>query len=170
MTPFREPRNDLTMNRFAIALGCLLAAIPQRASAQAAKDSVIATVNEFFRAMTARDTAAARRVMTSDGIFYAVRARGDSTVINRSTNESFAQTIGTTRDSYLERMWDPTVLIHGPIATVWTPYDFHRNGQFSHCGIDAFSLVRSSAGWKIATITYTVEPTGCAPSPLGPPE
>ena len=159
------------MTRTAVALACLLAAFPHRASAQStAKDSVIATVNEFFRAMTARDSATAKRVMTSDGIFYAVRARGDSTIINRSTNESFAQTIATTRDTYLERMWEPTVMVHGPIAVLWTPYDFHRSGQFSHCGIDAFSLVRSAAGWKIATITYTVEPTNCAPSPLGAPK
>jgi hypothetical protein len=158
------------MTRIAFALACLLA-VPARGFAQTtAKDSVIATVNEFFRAMTARDSAAARRVMTSDGIFYAVRARGDSTIINRSTNESFATTIATTRDTFLERMWDPTVMVHGPIAVLWTPYDFHRSGQFSHCGIDAFSLVRSTTGWKIATITYTVEPTGCAPSPLGAPK
>ena len=158
------------MNRIAFALASALVALPHAAHAQAAKDSVIATVNEFFRAMTARDTAAARRVMTSDGIFYAVRARGDSAVINRSANESFVQTLATTRDTYLERMWEPTVFVHGPIAMVWTPYDFHRSGNFSHCGIDAFSLVRASTGWKIATIVYTVEPTGCAPSPLGPPK
>ena len=159
------------MTRLSVAFACLLAvAIPRSSSAQSAKDSVIATVNEFFRAMTARDSAAARRVMTSDGIFYAVRARGDSTIVNRSTNDSFATTIATTRDTYLERMWEPTVMVHGPIAVVWTPYDFHRSGQFSHCGIDAFSLVRAGTGWKIATITYTVEPTGCAPSPLGAPK
>ena len=159
------------MNRLTLTLACVLAiVVPRSSSAQSAKDSVVATVNEFFRAMTARDSAAARRVMTADGIFYAVRARGDSTVINRSTNESFAVTIATTRDTYLERMWEPTVLVHGPIAVVWTPYDFHRSGQFSHCGIDAFSLVRSGTGWKIATITYTVEPTGCTPSPLGAPK
>ena len=157
------------MNRLAVTVACLVSVAARPSTAQSAKDSVIATVNEFFRAMTARDSAAARRVMTADGIYYAVRSRGDSTVINRNTNESFAQTIVTTRDIYLERMWDPTVLVHGPIAVVWTPYDFHRSGQFSHCGIDAFSLVRSSSGWKIATIIYTVEPTGCAPSPLGAP-
>lgn len=159
------------MTRLVAALVCLLAALaPRSSSAQSAKDSVIATVNEFFRAMTAHDSVAARRVMTSDGIFYAVRAGGDSTVINRNTNERFAQTIATTRDTYLERMWEPTVMVHGPIAVLWTPYDFHRSGKFSHCGIDAFSLVRASSGWKIATITYTVEPTGCAPSPLGAPK
>jgi hypothetical protein len=158
------------MRRFLTALTLVAILAPPALSAQGARDSVVATVNEFFRAMTARDTAAARRVMTADGIFYAVRARGDSAVINRSANESFVQTLATSRDTYLERMWEPTVLVHGPIAMVWTPYDFHRSGNFSHCGIDAFSLVRAASGWKIATIVYTVEPTGCAPSPLGPPK
>ena len=49
------------------------------------------------------------------------------------------------------------------------PYDFHRDGEFSHCGVDAFTLVRTESGWKISGGVYTVETEGCAPSPLGPP-
>jgi hypothetical protein len=52
---------------------------------------------------------------------------------------------------------------------VWTPYDFHIDGEFSHCGIDAFNMVRTDEGWKIASIVWTVERTGCENSPLGPP-
>jgi hypothetical protein len=129
---------------------------------------VIATVNEFFRAMTARDTTATRRVERSDGITYAVRVRGDSLVVSRGTNDAYIQQLATMRDTYIERMWEPTVLVHGPVAVVWAPYDVHRNRQFVHCGIDAFTLIRTAGGWKIATTTYTAEPTGCAPSPLGP--
>jgi hypothetical protein len=66
-------------------------------------------------------------------------------------------------------MWDARVKIHGPIAVVWTPYDFYRGGRFSHCGVDAFTLVRVAGGWRIATGTYTVEPAGCPASPLGRP-
>ena len=58
--------------------------------------------------------------------------------------------------------------MHGPIASVWTPYDFWVDGKFSHCGIDIFDLVKTAEGWKISGLTYTVERTGCAPSPLGP--
>jgi len=65
-------------------------------------------------------------------------------------------------------MWEPTVLVHGPLAVVWAAYDFHRNKTFSHCGVDAFTLLRSPTGWKIATVSYTTEATGCKPSPLGP--
>jgi len=48
-------------------------------------------------------------------------------------------------------------MVHEGIAVVWTPYEFHVNGEFSHCGVDAFSLVRIDGQWKIAGIVYTVE-------------
>jgi hypothetical protein len=38
-----------------------------------------------------------------------------------------------------------------------------------HCGVDAFDLVETPEGWKIAGGVYTVEMEGCAPSPLGAP-
>jgi len=61
------------------------------------------------------------------------------------------------------------VQVRGNLAQVWTEYDFHLDGKFTHCGIDAFTLVRVNGDWKIAGTSYTVEPTGCKPSPLGPP-
>jgi hypothetical protein len=67
-------------------------------------------------------------------------------------------------------MWDPLVLVHGRIAVVWAPYDFHINGEFSHCGVDAFTLIKTENGWQIAGAAYTIEPKGCAASPLGPVE
>ena len=148
------------------ATSVLLAAT--RAESQTPRDSVVAAVNEFFRAMTARDTAALARVQFADGIQYAARTKGDSVAIRRGTSEGFAQQLAGMGDTYVERMWEPTVLVHGPLAVVWAPYDFHRNRTFSHCGIDAFTLLRSPTGWKIATVSYTTEATGCKPSPLGP--
>ena len=62
---------------------------------------------------------------------------------------------------------NPEVRLHGTVATVWTPYDFWIDGKFSHCGIDAFDLVKTASGWKIAGVVFTVEPK-CEPSPLGP--
>jgi hypothetical protein len=48
-----------------------------------------------------------------------------------------------------ERIWNPEVRVHGLIATVWTPYDFWTDGKFSHCGVDAFDLIKTAEGWKI---------------------
>jgi hypothetical protein len=74
------------------------------------------------------------------------------------------------KERLLERMWNPEVKVHGGIATLWAPYDFYRDGKFSHCGIDAFDLVRTAAGWQIVGATFTIERTNCPPSPLGPPK
>ena len=159
------------MHRLALAVGfssllALTAAAPARAQSQ--RDSVVATVNEFFRAMTAHDSVTLGRVQMPGGVHFAARVQGDSVAINRGTAEDFARRIGAMQDAIVERMWEPTVLVHGPLAVVWAPYDIHRNREFVHCGIDAFTLLRSPTGWKVATVSYTAEPTGCKPSPLGP--
>jgi hypothetical protein len=159
------------MNRLVLTAGAsslvLLAAAPVTAQSSP-RDSVVAAVNEFFRAMTAHDSATLARMQMPGGVHFAARVQGDSVAINRGTTEDFARRIGAMQDAIVERMWEPTVLVHGPLAVVWAPYDIHRNGQFVHCGIDAFTLLRSATGWKVATVSYTAEPTGCKPSPLGP--
>lgn len=156
--------------RIVIATALLTAAaVPAAAPAQTARDSVLSTVQGFFDALGSRDSVASRRVMTADGEYYAVRTNDGRVSVTKRTNSEHFATIGTRLDVLLERMWNPTVLIRGPVAQVWTEYDFHVNGRFSHCGVDSVGLIRTADGWKIASIIYTVEPTGCAPSPLGPP-
>ena len=157
------PRLALAATLSLLATSTLAAQAPRTPS-----DSAIAAVNEFFRAMTTRDTAATNRVQFADGVSFAVRAVGDTFAISRRGNDGWIRQLATMRDTVVERMWNPVVQVHGPIATVWAPYDIHRNRQFVHCGVDAFTLIRTSAGWKIASVAYTAEPTGCAPSPLGP--
>ena len=58
-------------------------------------------------------------------------------------------------DGFRERYWDAVVLTDGNIASVWAPYDFFRNGKFSHCGVDLFYLVKENKEWTIAHFGYT---------------
>ncbi len=149
----------------ALAL-CLSSSV---AGAQAARDSVVATVQEFFRAMKANDLAASQRIMLAEGNLFATRTDGDSLIVRRGTFESHFDRLRAARDTIVERMWDPAVTVNGLVATVVAPYDLYRNGTFSHCGVDAFTLVHGARGWLITSVSYTVQPTGCAPSPLGTP-
>jgi len=141
---------------------CLIAAAADNSEEKA----VLATVQKAFDAMAAHDPEAARAVLIPEGRVIASRATGNPTNISQ---EEFAARLGTAKQQLLERMWNPRVSIRGGIASVWAEYDFHLDGKFSHCGIDSFTLVKTAEGWKISGIVYTVEPTGCAPSPLGPP-
>lgn len=158
-----------------VLAGCLVAATPVGATAQAGTDdadraAVLATVDAFFRTMTARDVEGARAVLEPEGRFFSVRTAADGSRTVRSfTNGSYLDGLAEGTVVQVERIWDPQVRVHGDVANVWAPYDFHRDGAFSHCGVDSFDLVRTGVGWKITGGVYTVEPEGCEPSPLGPP-
>jgi hypothetical protein len=150
------------------ALGILLLACQLSAFAENATDdkAIVETIQRVFDAMAAHDPDAARAVLVPEGRVIASRANGPVTNISQ---EEFAARLATAKQKYLERMWNPKVLVRGNIAQVWAEYDFHLDGKFSHCGIDAFTLIKNSTGWKVAGITYTAETTGCAPSPPGSP-
>lgn len=132
--------------------------------------AVLVAVQQFFETMTGKDPAGAREVLDPEGDFVSVRWSEDGErIVRRSSNQAYLDGLEGEAEVYLERMWDSEVRVHGPIATVWTPYDFHIDGQFSHCGVDVFQLLLTEAGWTITGGTYTVERVGCPESPLGPP-
>ena len=141
--------------------------LSQRTSDEA---EVLATVQKFFDTMAAKDAAGAAEVVDPEGDFVSVRwASNGERIVRRSSMKDYLAGLETETESLLERMWDPEVRIQGPIATVWTPYDFYVDGAFSHCGVDAFELLQTESGWIITGGLYTVERAGCPPSPLGPP-
>ncbi|MBM3814272.1 MAG: nuclear transport factor 2 family protein [Acidimicrobiia bacterium] len=130
--------------------------------------AVLHVVQRFFDVLASRDAEAGRQLLTDGGQFTIIAIdKGKVTTRVRSFAE-FLSTIANGKEKLLERMWTPKVEIHGSIASVWTPYDFHRDGKFSHCGVDGFHLVKLETGWKIAGAIYTVEREGCK-SPLPPP-
>ena len=133
------------------------------------QDDVLETVQQFFDTMAAKDVAGATEVLVPEGRFFSVRIVDGKKVVRSTTNQEYLDELATAEDDWLERMWNAEIRIHGNIATVWTPYDFHVNGDFSHCGIDAIDLMKIDGSWKITGGSYTVERTGCEPSPLGPP-
>lgn len=144
----------------------LLSAIWCGAQSTGEDQSVISRVQALFDAMATHDSTAATALVIPEGRLMVSRANG---TVSNSTLGEFATRLSSAKSSYLERMWNPKVMVRGGIAVLWTEYDFHLDGKFSHCGIDSFQLVKMPEGWKISGLAYTVEPTGCAPSPLGLP-
>ncbi len=135
------------------------------AQAPADREAVLTTVQAFFDTMTAKDVEGARKILMPQGRFHAVRMRDGN--IRSFSNEEYFADLQAAKQTMRERIWNPEVRVHGAIATVWTPYDFWIGGKYSHCGIDAFDLVKTDEGWKIAGGSYTLEEK-CEPSPLGP--
>ncbi|OOG64746.1 hypothetical protein B0E46_04870 [Rhodanobacter sp. B04] len=128
-----------------------------------AEREVLGVVDALFNAMAKHDVGASRKLILSGAGFMAVNPDGTAQM-KRDTD--YLDSLAQHKEAFHERIWNPKVLVQGGIAQVWAPYDFHRDGKFSHCGIDSFSLVRSGKDWQVASVSYTVQKLGCAPSPL----
>ncbi len=139
--------------------GSTAPAAPQPSAADTA--AVIAAVQRLFDGMRTRDTVALADAFIPEAALIAVQAEA---VRPSPARGWISQIAGITGGELRERMLNPEVRISDNLATVWTWYDFHRGDQFSHCGIDAAQLVRTTGGWKIAQITYTVRRSPCEPA------
>jgi hypothetical protein len=145
------------------------ASTPPNAASAAERSAVLAVVQKFFDAMATRDGEALRSTSMPSFQYHAVRSDAKGTAVTRRTLDEFVPRIVESKEQILERMWDATVLVHDRIAMVWAPYDFHRDGKFSHSGIDVFTVARTDAGWKILDLAFTVEPSVPSQHPGGAP-
>ena len=124
--------------------------------------AVIAVVQRLWDGMKARDTAMVRSVFDSTAMLSRVVTRNGESRVQLTPVSGFIEALGRAKEPWNERMYAPEVRIDGPLATVWTEYDFHLGDQFSHCGVDAFQMLKTSAGWKIVALSDTARREGCA--------
>ncbi|KKN27071.1 hypothetical protein LCGC14_0868360 [marine sediment metagenome] len=64
--------------------------------------------------------------------------------------------------TFKETIKSYSIQIDGPMANVWTPYEFSRDGKVDHCGVNSFQLFKDGENWKIIYIIDTGLKDGCA--------
>lgn len=133
--------------------------------------AVVAAVQAFLDAIERRDSTLAASVLMKESVIAGAVVDGRPARLPRvrvglDDARRLAQPEGGAKR---ERIWSPTVMIEGPMAVVWAPYDFHVDGKFTHCGIDTATLFHDGSRWRMLSLAYTVQPSGCPPTPLPPP-
>ena len=149
-----------------LLLAAVIALAPGGAAAQApAPDTaILATVTRLFDAMRSRDTAALRALFDSGArLVSSGMARDGTPGLRVTTIDDFIRAVGGLTIVADERIFEPEVRQDGGLATVWTRYSFYADAQFSHCGVDAFQLGRTAAGWRIVALADTRRREGCTP-------
>ncbi|MGI9627402.1 MAG: hypothetical protein ACR2QM_11250 [Longimicrobiales bacterium] len=131
---------------------------------------VQATLQQLFDALETGDEALLRSVVDPSVVMHFSETRDGQTTFGSATLDGLATRITSSEVPLIERMWDPVVAVDGPLATIWTPYDFYAGEAFSHCGVDAANLLRSETGWTIVALSWTrMQPPACDLHPDGPP-
>jgi hypothetical protein len=124
--------------------------------------AVLATVDRFMHAVSANDLRTMAAMQTPDGMTYVARPRkGGGTEIVGRPNSYWVDPARAEGPTLRERYWSPTVLIRGPIAVVWAPYEFWEDGKTRHCGVDVLDLLKIDGEWRVSNSMWTVEPDAC---------
>jgi len=147
----------------ALPLALALCAIPRGGRAQdTERAAILATVQKVFDAMRTRDTALLSQAFDSTARLVGV-STGATPAVRLTAPSQFGAGIARAPagDVWNERIFDPEVKIDGNLAQVWAYYTFHRNATFSHCGVDAFMLMKVGTTWKITQLADSRRTQGC---------
>lgn len=131
--------------------------------AQTAKDSIGTTIQQLFDAMRNSDSTALKACFGDSALLQTITRgkKGELVVVNETVG-SFAKSIASLgKGDGDERHTMGTILVDGPMATAWVPYQFYYKGKFSHCGVNNFTLIRFNGVWKVQYIIDTRRRTGC---------
>ena len=132
--------------------------------AQKADDSkdALAVVNKLFEMMAAHKPAEIVALHTAEAQLVAImKNKEGKTMIRTIKAEDFSKNFAEKKAELLEDMYAPKVELFGDFAQITGRYVFFVNGKVLHCGVNAFHLVRTDAGWRIAGASSTMDAQSC---------
>ena len=113
-------------------------------------------ISQFFEGMNKSDTTLIKSTLMAGMRLQTVANKQGQVSVKEDDISKFIASVGKAKPGSLdERLGAYDVKTDGDLATAFTPYQFWYNGQQSHCGANAFTLVRVDGTWKVQTIIDT---------------
>jgi hypothetical protein len=148
-----------------ITLLCAPALHAQKADADAR--AVIAVADSVLAALSSGDNVTLKRLTLDSAV---VGGAGMRNGVERMSLTSWTRFTSHPGSDFTERGFNATARVQDRVAQVWVPYDLYRGKEWSHCGVDAFTLLKSEGRWRVASLVFTIEqPPACQKHPAGPP-
>jgi CubicO group peptidase (beta-lactamase class C family) len=134
------------------------AIVGMRDSPEAA--AVRAVVDRLFDGMRERDVEKMTSAFAAEARLFGLNAQG---AVNVTPAADFIASIVRAPEGVLldEVLGEVEIRIDGSVASVWMYYDFYAGDEFSHCGYNAFQMVRTAGEWKVVAITDSRRREGC---------
>ena len=148
-----------------MVLGLVLAISPAMVGGLAAQEgpeaAVEAVVQELFDHMRAGDADAMAELMHPEVRLVTTGMQGGTPGAQVVPVGAWLDGVRNSTAVLDEELYDVEVRVNQGLATVWTGYELRVDGEFSHCGVDAFQLVRTGDGWRILQVADTRTTEGC---------
>lgn len=129
--------------------------------------AVLASIQGFMDALRMKDTTAMFQHVDSLTRLTLIRpTRDGGTRVVVMTAPQFIRAVSQPDQPGVdEPIRNPVVHVSGDLASVWAEYQVrHDETTVSHCGFDAFHLVRRNGRWMLLNISDTYQTAGCGPA------
>lgn len=146
-----------------LLLLCLLLLLSFVGFSQTEEAAVKIPIQQLFEGMKKSDSAMVHQtLLVNSRLESIVKAKSGDISVRSDSFDGFLKSIGKATPGDLdERLSGMQIRIDGDLATAWTPYKFYYKGNFSHCGVNAFQLIKTASGWKILSIIDTRRKETC---------
>lgn len=121
------------------------------------KKEILQKVQQFFDALETQDTVLYKSILLKDGQTWAISEKDGTVKYSMRQFSDRLKTFINPASIIQEKTLSSKVMIHKRIAMAWVPYTLDISGKFSHTGVDVFTLLKTSEGWKISTLAFTMD-------------
>ncbi len=123
------------------------------------------TIDQLFDGMRKADSSLVRSAFHVDPTMQScyTNKKGER-IVKTESIEDFINAVGSPHaEIWDERTYNIEINVDGPMAQAWVPYQFYIDSTFSHCGVNAFQLIKpdSLSPWKIIRIMDTRRRKDC---------
>jgi hypothetical protein len=153
--------NELTRIWLCAFILLLSVGISAKAQEVSGESDIKDLLTEFFVAMKAKNIQVLQDSFHPDAVMNTTLDTGGFATLGHAKVADFLTRVGTSQSVLDEEILSIEVRIDGNLAHAWTPYKFFVDGNFSHCGVNSFQLIKTETGWKIVHIIDTRRKEGC---------
>lgn len=126
------------------------------------KAEVRAILDQVFDAMRAGDDETLKSLLLPDTSLDRI---SPDKPVTRGDASGWIGWVGTLSPGQAdEQIFDVEIHVEGPLAVAWAPFTIAIDGELRSCGVNQFTLVKHSEGWKVAYLIDTHTPEKCLPA------
>lgn len=132
------------------------------AGTDAEKAEVRTILDQVFDAMRAGDDETLKSLLLEDTPLDRI---SPDKPVTRGEASGWIGWVGTLSPGQAdEQIFDVEIHVEGPLAVAWAPFTIAIDGKLTSCGVNQFTLVKHSDGWKVAYLIDTHTPEKCVPA------
>jgi hypothetical protein len=127
-------------------------------AAQSENDAVKEAIITFFEAFHRQDTVALKKMAKGNITMQSISLdENNASMLSEMKFYDFTKSIASIpKDrTFEEKLLGFDINVDGNMANAWTPYEFWYIGNFSHCGVNSFQLIKENETWKIIYLVDT---------------